>query len=197
MAGVSVSEFNEHASVARSDAGQRPGPYQTGATPQYLFSVAQIVNLLYRRLPIGWALPEIRRSGRGAVLQDGILRYGRLAVCATNTAVALNTYTPQVWSLEIYEPQRGSVPKPNVVPRLRDYVGLSCQHDGNPNGVAAIFTNVSIIICHLVSPNEVERARWDATPPNGVVRWPRAQPQFLRRGSGLAKAVKSPKCLAT
>src|SRR5437868_15511783 len=28
-------------------------------------SVAQIVNLLYRRLPIGWALAEIRRSGHG------------------------------------------------------------------------------------------------------------------------------------
>ena len=27
-----------------------------------LFSVAQIVNLLYRRLPIGWALVEIRLS---------------------------------------------------------------------------------------------------------------------------------------
>ena len=49
--------------------------------------------LLYRRLPIGWALPEIRRSGQGAVLQDGILRYSRLAVCATNTAVALLRYT--------------------------------------------------------------------------------------------------------
>ena len=26
--------------------------------------------------------------------------------------------------MDIYEPQRGSVPKPNVVPRLRGYVGL-------------------------------------------------------------------------
>ena len=41
---------------------------------------------------------------------------------------------------------------PNVVPRLRDYVGLTCQHDGNPNGVEATFTNVSIITGHLVSP---------------------------------------------
>src|SRR5947207_14775068 len=73
------------ASVARSDAGQRPGPYQPGATPQ-------------------------------------------------------------VWSLDISEPQRGSVAKPNVVPRLRDYVGLACQHDDNPNGVAATFAHLSIII---------------------------------------------------
>src|SRR6266545_3971752 len=43
-------------------------------------------------------------------------------------------YQPVPWSLNIYEPQRGSVPKPNVVPRLRDYVGLACQHGGNPNG---------------------------------------------------------------
>ena len=35
---------------------------------------------------------------------------------------------------------------PNVVPRLRDYVGLTCQHDGNPNGVAATFAHLSIII---------------------------------------------------
>src|SRR5947207_12110469 len=84
------------ASVARSDAGQRPGPYQPGATPQ-------------------------------------------------------------VWSLDIYEPQRGSVPRPNVVPRLRDYVGLACQHDGNPNGVAPTFAQVSIIIGHF-RPPDVERA---------------------------------------
>jgi len=57
-----------------------------------LFCVAQIVNLLYRRLAIGSALVEVRGSGRGAVLQDGILRYSRLAVCATRTAEALNPY---------------------------------------------------------------------------------------------------------
>src|SRR5438874_2566529 len=68
------------------------------------------------------------------------------------------------WSLDIYEPQRGSVPKPNVVPRLRDYVGSACQHDGNPNGVAANFAHVSIIIGHLVSPTRVRTGRWDATP---------------------------------
>ncbi len=56
------------------------------------------------------------------------------------------------WSLDIYEPQGGSVPKPNVVSRPRDYVGLACQHDGNPNGVAATFAHVSIIVYHLVSP---------------------------------------------
>src|SRR5438132_11019306 len=43
-----------------------------------VFSVAQIVNLLCRRLPIGRALAESRRSGQGAVLQDDILRYSRL-----------------------------------------------------------------------------------------------------------------------
>ena len=58
----------------------------------YVFSVAQIVNLLYRRLPIGWALVEMRRPGQGAVLQDGILRYSRLAVCATRTTAALTVY---------------------------------------------------------------------------------------------------------
>src|SRR5438477_6520059 len=57
-----------------------------------LFSAAQSVNLLYRRLPIGSALVEDRRSGQAAVLQDGIRRYSRLAVCATNPAEVLNTY---------------------------------------------------------------------------------------------------------
>ena len=41
----------------------------------YLFSVAQIANLPYRRLQIGRALAVFRRTGQGAVLQDGILRY--------------------------------------------------------------------------------------------------------------------------
>ena len=54
--------------------------------------------------------------------------------------------------MDISEPQRGSVPKPNVVPRLRDYVGFACQHDDNPNGVAATFAHESIIIGDLVSP---------------------------------------------
>src|SRR6266487_4130696 len=43
---------------------------------------SRFANLLCRRLPIGWELSETRRSGQGAVLQDGILRYSRWAVCA-------------------------------------------------------------------------------------------------------------------
>src|SRR5213595_1845164 len=46
-----------------------------GASQRYLFSVAQIANLPYRRLQIGRALAVFRRPGQGAVLQDGILRY--------------------------------------------------------------------------------------------------------------------------
>ena len=51
----------------------------------YLFSVAQTASLLYRRLPIGRGSPCVRQI---ATLQDGILRDGRLAVCAT-----LNKYS--------------------------------------------------------------------------------------------------------
>src|SRR5438876_10640854 len=74
--------------------------------------------------------------------------------CFSKTEIGMGAtcYQPEPWSLDIYEPQRGSVPKPNVVPRLRDYVGLACQHDGNPNGVATTFAHVSIIVCQLVSP---------------------------------------------
>src|SRR5213595_2415443 len=46
-----------------------------GAPAPYLFSVAQIANLPYRRLQIGRALAVFRRPGQGAVLQDDILRY--------------------------------------------------------------------------------------------------------------------------
>ena len=58
-----------------------------------------------RRLPIGRALEESRRSGQAAVLQDAILRYSRLAVCATNTAEARNTYPAPVWSLDFFHVQ--------------------------------------------------------------------------------------------
>src|SRR5207244_9852107 len=61
-----------------------------------LFSVAQIANLPCRRLQIGRALAVFRRPGQGAVLQDDILRYSRLAVCATNTTEALNRYRRRV-----------------------------------------------------------------------------------------------------
>ena len=53
--------------------------------------VAQIANLLYGRLQIGRTLAEFTASGQSAVLQDGILRYSRLAVCATDPAEALTT----------------------------------------------------------------------------------------------------------
>src|SRR6059058_2260591 len=74
------------------------------------------------------------------------VRFNRL-----KPAAALRASLCEAWRLDIYEPQRGSVPKPNVVPRLRDYVGLTCQPDGNPKGLAAPFGHGSIINCHLVS----------------------------------------------
>ena len=67
-------------------------PYRAELESLYLFSVAQIANLPYRRLQIGRALAVFQRPGQGAVLQDGILRYSRLTVCATNTTQALNRY---------------------------------------------------------------------------------------------------------
>ena len=71
-----------------------------GRHARYVFSVAQIVNLPYRRLPIGRTLPKFTGSGQGAVLQDGILRYSRLAVCATKSAEAPNTYDARATTLE-------------------------------------------------------------------------------------------------
>src|SRR5437762_3504476 len=86
------SRQNPHAGK-RALRSAFPGCGFAELSSPYVFTVAQIVNLLYRRLPIGWALAEIRRLGQGAVLQDGILRYSRLAVCATNRAEALTTYS--------------------------------------------------------------------------------------------------------
>jgi len=45
-------------------------------------------------------LAVFRRPAQGAVLQDGILRYSRLAVCATNTTEALNRYPASAWWCE-------------------------------------------------------------------------------------------------
>ena len=59
-----------------------------------MFSVTQIGNLLFRRLQIGRALAVFRPPGEGAVLQDAILRYGRLAICATNIIEALKHIRP-------------------------------------------------------------------------------------------------------
>src|SRR5207247_9449593 len=69
-----------------------PHPHPSALGGEYRISVAQIANLRYRRLQIGRALAVFRRPGQGVVLQDGILRYSRLAVCATNTTEALNRY---------------------------------------------------------------------------------------------------------
>src|SRR5438552_1346478 len=77
-------DHNTHSSPSMIQKNRARG--RSAETP-YLFSVAQIANLPYRRLQIGRALAMFRRPGQG-VLQDGILRY-RLAVCATNTTEAL------------------------------------------------------------------------------------------------------------
>ena len=48
--------------------------------------VAQIFNLLYRRFVIGRAPDTWRRAGSEHARQNGILRYGRLKICATTSA---------------------------------------------------------------------------------------------------------------
>src|SRR5437016_497473 len=63
----------------------------------YLFSVAQIANLPYRRLQIGRALAVFRRPGQGVVLQDGILRYSA-------ARPSRNQNGPRLWSKT--QPQR-------------------------------------------------------------------------------------------
>ena len=50
---------------------------------QYVFSVAQIFNLLYRRFVIGKAWKQFEASRIAASPQNAILRYGRLKICAT------------------------------------------------------------------------------------------------------------------
>ena len=56
-------------------AGASRPRIRRGRDARYPFSVAQIANLLYRRLQIGRPFAGFRRPGQGAVLQDGILRY--------------------------------------------------------------------------------------------------------------------------
>ena len=108
-----------HSFVAGRGRLPAPARCEDDAGGEYVFCVAQIVNLLYRRLAIGLPLVEIRRPGQGAVLQAGILRYSRLAVCATLTVAALNTYGGQtppslaggdacVWRLDILSGQDSS-----------------------------------------------------------------------------------------
>ena len=89
----------------------------------YVFSVAQIANLLYRRLQIGRALAVFRRPGQGAGLQDGILRYRRLAVCATNTTEALNRYA----ALAAYQ-------RPVVRKTVKTVVPHRCTHHPAESG---------------------------------------------------------------
>src|SRR5207248_5404655 len=63
-----------------------------------------------------------------------------------------------VWTF--MSPKRGSVPKPSVVPRLRDCVGLACQHDGNPTELRLLSRTCRsswvIWFCHMRS-NEAMR----------------------------------------
>src|SRR2546425_13334820 len=55
------------------------------------FSVAQVSNLLYRRFPIGRALPARLRSVYRGVRRLEALRYSRLETCATNGSTAVDS----------------------------------------------------------------------------------------------------------
>src|SRR5262249_11386830 len=52
------------------------------------FLVAQIFNLPYRRVALGWAFERTCAPDFSIATQNSILRYGRLKICATVTAAA-------------------------------------------------------------------------------------------------------------
>ena len=67
-------------------------PWVSAASRRYLFSVAQICNLLYRRFVIGKAWKQFEASQIVSSPQNAILRYTRLKICATT----LNAYKATV-----------------------------------------------------------------------------------------------------
>jgi len=58
------------------------------------------------------------------------------------------------------EPQRGSVPKPNVVPRLRDYVGLAPKRRQPQRGCGHFRARVD----HYLSIGFAHEIEWGTTP---------------------------------
>jgi hypothetical protein len=59
---------------------------------QYVFSVAQICNLLYRRIAFCGTSARASALELSDALPITNRRYGRLQICATKTRCALNTY---------------------------------------------------------------------------------------------------------
>jgi hypothetical protein len=57
--------------------------------------VAQSCTLLYRRFAIGNATVMTERRGPVEALQDAILRYGRLRICATSHHRPYEAQAPQ------------------------------------------------------------------------------------------------------
>src|SRR5216683_3076179 len=70
--------------------------------------VAQIFNLLYRRFPIGWALPQPHARGLVGRPQNAILRYSRLKICVT----VLFAYSIKVLERWAKTNRAQAVPKP-------------------------------------------------------------------------------------
>jgi hypothetical protein len=96
--------FNLKSRSRRDDAAANlPGesPDDSGESPPHLFSVAQICNLLYRRI----AFCGTPASASAFELSDALpitnRRYGRLQICATRPSCALNTYL-QAWPLNTH-----------------------------------------------------------------------------------------------
>jgi hypothetical protein len=66
-------------------ASQAPGGNLSSRETRHLpGTLAQISNLLYRRFVIGRALNSGWRAESAPALQNGILRYSRLEICATS-----------------------------------------------------------------------------------------------------------------
>jgi hypothetical protein len=69
------------------------------SAPRYAFSVAQICNLLYRRI----AFCGTSASPGAFELSDALpiinRRYGRLQICATKPRCAPNTYSPEAMNV--------------------------------------------------------------------------------------------------
>src|ERR1041385_5853961 len=61
----------------------------------YVFTVAQIFNLPYRRFVIGRASDRSHAASFPDVWQSATLRYSRLQVCATGVGHTVNTHSPR------------------------------------------------------------------------------------------------------
>src|SRR5439155_14062017 len=147
-----------------------------------LFSVAQIANLPYRRLQISRALAVFRRSGQGAALQDGILRYSAARRSRNQSSADWESAVSRIGNPQTFADCQSA--KQQIDNLRYEKSSRAATISGDTDRLAVCATN-TYVGCHFFNSLPAEVSAAAETGPNAI-RW-----GGRKRGDGDAQSWSS------